>query len=102
MKADHDGAGLKGESGGNEFDEKMIDSSKATSFTLENVTDAVFWMTKDGRFCNVNNAACMMLGYSRAELLSLSVSDVNPYLPPAAWQTRRGNWRSSCRRTAAT
>ncbi|HTP66593.1 MAG TPA: PAS domain S-box protein [Geobacteraceae bacterium] len=86
MKTDGNLTGASGESDGNKFVGKIIDSRKATSFTLESITDAVFWMTKEGRFCNVNNAACVMLDYSRAELLSLSVSDINPYLPQEAWQ----------------
>jgi two-component system cell cycle sensor histidine kinase/response regulator CckA len=48
-----------------------------TDFSINNITDAVYWITTDGRFRNVNEAACRMLGYQREELLSLSVSDID-------------------------
>jgi PAS domain S-box-containing protein len=61
---------------------------KITGFTVDNIADAVFWAAAaDGRFWNVNNAACKMLGYTREELLSLSVADVNTVLPREAWQS---------------
>jgi PAS domain S-box-containing protein len=59
-----------------------------TGFTVDNITDAVFWAAAaDGHFWNVNQAACKMLGYTREELLLLSVADVNTVLPREAWQS---------------
>jgi PAS domain S-box-containing protein len=49
-----------------------------TAYSVENITDAVYWITRDGRFWDCNRAACAMLGYSREELLSLSVFDIDP------------------------
>lgn len=64
------------------------DELKITGFTVDNITDAVFWAAAaNGRFWNVNNAACKMLGYTREELLSLSVADVNTVLPREAWKS---------------
>ena len=39
--------------------------------------EAVFWVNSDGRFLEVNELGCSLLQYSRAELLSLTVPDVN-------------------------
>ena len=39
---------------------------------------AVLVTDEDGRYVAVNQFACDMLGYSRAELLALKVSDVSP------------------------
>ncbi|NMC75198.1 MAG: PAS domain S-box protein, partial [Geobacteraceae bacterium] len=49
-----------------------------TAYSVENMTDAVYWAGCDGRFLECNAAACRMLGYSREELLGLSVTDVDP------------------------
>jgi PAS domain S-box-containing protein len=54
-------------------------------FSINNAADSVFWLTPDGRFFYVNDAACITLNYSRKELLSLSVHDINPDLPPELW-----------------
>ncbi|MRR05357.1 MAG: PAS domain S-box protein [Deltaproteobacteria bacterium] len=51
---------------------------KITEFSVENMFDAVYWSTMDGRFFSVNAAACAMLGYCREELLQLSVPDIDP------------------------
>ena len=50
---------------------------KLLEFCIDNIGDAIYWLTMDGRFWNVNAAACEMLGYSREELLSLSVHDID-------------------------
>ena len=35
----------------------------------------------DGHFIYVNNAACEMLGYSRQEMLTMTVPDIDPNFP---------------------
>ncbi len=54
-------------------------------FSINNAADSVFWLTPNGRFFYVNDAACITLNYSRQELLSLSVHDINPDLPAEVW-----------------
>jgi PAS domain S-box-containing protein len=51
---------------------------KLLEFCVGSIPDAVYWLALDGRFWNVNAAACVMLGYSHDELLSLSVHDIDP------------------------
>jgi len=43
---------------------------------VEDAADGIFIAGMDGRYQDVNPAGCAMLGYSRDELLSLSMSDV--------------------------
>lgn len=38
---------------------------------LENAFDAIFWGGTDANICQVNEAACRHLGYSREELTHL-------------------------------
>lgn len=51
---------------------------RLTQFTLERYSDGVFWITDDFRLFDVNTSACRSLGYSREELLSMSVPDFDP------------------------
>lgn len=54
-------------------------------FTVENASDALFWITPDARIVNVNEAACRSLGYSREELLQLTVPQVDAHYDEATW-----------------
>jgi len=56
-----------------------------TSFAIDHVADSAFWMGRDARFFYVNDAACRSLGYSRDELLAMTVHDVDPGFPVEAW-----------------
>ncbi len=59
------------------------------SFALDKGHEAAFLM--DGpRLCYVNEEACRRLGYTRAELLAMSVSDVDPEFPAERWSD---HWR---------
>jgi len=53
--------------------------------SVEQTSDAVFWLDSSGRFVYVNRAAGRSLGRSREELLSLSIADIVPDLQPEAW-----------------
>jgi PAS domain S-box-containing protein len=48
------------------------------NFTLENLPEAVFWIDSSSKILQVNKMACQMTGYSKEELLSMSILDVNP------------------------
>lgn len=47
-------------------------------FTIANLPEAVFWVTSDGKIFQVNDTACKMTGYTRKELTSLYVFNLNP------------------------
>lgn len=55
------------------------------SFALDNVREAAYLIDEDGRFRFVNAESCRELGYSREQLLALTVSDVDPHFPPDVW-----------------
>ena len=46
---------------------------------IENGPTAVFVADENGKYVAVNQAACLMLGYTREELLDLHVADVAQY-----------------------
>lgn len=49
-----------------------------TQFTVDNAAISVFWIKPGGTFFYVNKAASEMLGYERAELMSMRIADLTP------------------------
>lgn len=54
-------------------------------FSIERAADAAFYICPDAGFFYVNEAACQSLQYSREELLSMSLYDIDPGFPPEVW-----------------
>lgn len=57
---------------------KLVKSLQFSDFTIESISDGVFWLDENGRFIKVNKAACKALGYSKEELFLLRGADINP------------------------
>lgn len=57
---------------------KLLD---LVEFAINNVAEAAFLLDENGKFYWVNGSACSSLGYTKEELLSMSVSDMNPNFP---------------------
>ena len=68
-----------------EEDQSMLTELQLPRFSLENAGDAIFWIGENARLFYVNQAACRSLGYSRNELLSMTIHDVAPLFPPEKW-----------------
>ncbi|HXI20305.1 MAG TPA: PAS domain S-box protein, partial [Gemmatimonadales bacterium] len=51
-------------------------------------TEAIFWLNRDGGFVYANDTACRSLGYTREELLRLTLWEVDPVYPRAEWDRR--------------
>jgi len=47
-----------------------------SQFSIEK-GEAIFWMSRNGRFAYANEAACELLGYQKSDLLMLSAPDLN-------------------------
>ena len=58
---------------------------RLTQFSLDHAADAVFWVTSGARFAYVNDAACRFWEFSRDELLSMGLYDINPDFQPERW-----------------
>jgi PAS domain S-box-containing protein len=56
-------------------DEKM----RLTQFAVDNFTDSSIWMNKEGYITYANEVTCQTLGYTRDELLSMRLWDIDPY-----------------------
>ena len=52
---------------------------------LNELPVGVFWFDKDARFIEVNETACREWGYTREELLQMSIFDVNPNMNDQNW-----------------
>jgi len=57
-------------------------------FSVDQAAEPVYWIDKQGCFAYVNATACRMLGWSRAELLLMTVFEVDRVLTPALWEAR--------------
>jgi PAS domain S-box-containing protein len=58
---------------------------KFTRLILDNAVHTMAIIDYDGHFIDVNIAFCRSVGYSREELLSMTVHDIDPLHPAATW-----------------
>jgi PAS domain S-box-containing protein len=54
-------------------------------FAVENLSDGAFLITKEGTVVYVNEAACRQLGYTRDEMIGMSMLEINPTLTQEIW-----------------
>ena len=64
------------------------DALRLTRFTVDSVADAVYWINPQANIEDINDAACRMLGYSREELLGMSLVDIDPGFSTVQWPDR--------------
>lgn len=64
-------------------------------FTLDRVNEQIFWIDQNARIIEANGYACQSLGYSREELLHMTVADIDPDFPLNNWPD---HWRELRRR----
>ncbi len=73
-----------------------------TQFSLNRAGDSVFWVNSNAQFFYVNEAACLSLGYSREELILMTIHDINLDLPKNVWSDywdeikRHGSFTIEC------
>ena len=58
---------------------------RLTQFTVDRGSEATYWMGPDGGLLYVNDRMCEVLGYSREELLSMKIQEINPVFSPDRW-----------------
>ncbi|MGD9994783.1 MAG: PAS domain S-box protein [Salinivirgaceae bacterium] len=57
-----------------------------TQYSIDNVTDSIFWIDQTSHIIYANQAACRNLEYTINELLSLSVVDIDPNFTSNKWK----------------
>ncbi len=75
------------------------EDARFAQFAIDNSADAAFWVRSDGHHIYVNRAACRSLGYSREELLNLSVQDIDPNYPIEKWHE---HWKETKQKGSCT
>lgn len=58
--------------------EQLAESERRFRAVFENSLDAILLMDDAGRYVDANPAACQLLGYTRDEIVRLTVSDLTP------------------------
>ncbi len=58
---------------------------RLTQFSVDSCDSPIFWIRRDASFLFVNDAATNQFGFSREELLSMSVHDIDPRYPAESW-----------------
>jgi len=62
--------------------EKTARELEVTRYSVEHAGERIFRLQCNGQIDYVNHAACDELGYTRAELLSMTIMDLNPDIAP--------------------
>ncbi|MGC9311778.1 MAG: PAS domain S-box protein [Sediminispirochaetaceae bacterium] len=62
-------------------EQKMEETAEFYRHLMENSIDAVYLLSETGKVLAVNSVACRMIGYSREELLNLTIDDIDPNYP---------------------
>ncbi len=65
--------------------DKAERNAQLIQYAINNTSDAVYWVKKDGSFLELNNAACNILGYTYNELKKLKVQDIDPDYNYEVW-----------------
>lgn len=52
-----------------------------TQYAIDRTVSQAFWMTDNGRLFYVNDAACRALGFTRDELIGMTIPDIDPTYP---------------------
>ena len=73
------------------------ESLRRTQFTVDKSTDSVLWVTPEAKIIYANEEACRRRGYTREEMLSLTLFDVNADMAadPGIWEMMRVRLRES-------
>ena len=69
---------------------KAEEALRLTQFSMDQAADSVLWTDAAGRLLYVSASLCRSLGYSRSELLAMTLLDLDPSLSRQQWSK---NWK---------
>ena len=64
---------------------RMERALRRTQFSVDQAVEAILWVDQTGRIFNINETACRMLGYTRQDLMAMTVHDIDPNFPVERW-----------------
>ncbi|ADL55976.1 diguanylate cyclase/phosphodiesterase with PAS/PAC sensor(s) [Gallionella capsiferriformans ES-2] len=64
---------------------KMEERLELTQFASDYAPDCILWVNEQARICYANEAALHCHGFSKEELLSMTIHDLDPDFPPDVW-----------------
>ncbi len=65
---------------------RVEDRLQRTQYAVDHASDQIFLIGPGGYFEDVNEAACRRLGYTKDELLTMSVMDIDPDFSAEVWR----------------
>ena len=68
--------------------EKAEETLQLMKFTIDFIEDAAYWVGEDSRFYYVSESTCRELGYTKEELLSMSIADIDLTFKIENWPKR--------------
>ena len=60
-------------------------SLRLTQLSVDRAADLIHWVAPDGHLLYVSQSTCVRLGYSREELLGMTIFDLDPVLTGRTW-----------------
>ncbi len=60
---------------------KMEEKLRLTEFSVEHAQGMIFWLNSEGKMIFANDAMCERLGYTREELMDMSIYETDPEMP---------------------
>ncbi|MGH7183559.1 MAG: PAS domain S-box protein, partial [Nitrospiraceae bacterium] len=66
---------------------QMQGALKLTQSSVDHAVEGFLWVDSDARILNVNDAACRMLEYSRDELTTMTMHDIDPNVSRDLWSS---------------
>ena len=84
---DHEGQRLGRRASNSDVTDRKTaeDLLRLTQFSIDHAVDPVFWLDSEGRVLFVSNTTCKVLGYTKPELLRMTIFNVDPTLSRARY-----------------